>query len=71
MRFRLGLAAIGLLGVFALPAWAHHSHGNYVDSFTDITGTVKEVHLLLPHSCVITWMTRCPIRAASRMAGRQ
>jgi len=52
MRFRLGLAAIGLLGVFALPAWAHHSHGNYVDSFTDITGTVKEVHLLLPHSWV-------------------
>jgi hypothetical protein len=24
----------------------------YVDSFTDLTGTVKEVHLLLPHSWV-------------------
>jgi hypothetical protein len=31
---------------------AHHSHGNYVDSFTDIEGVVKEVHLLLPHSWV-------------------
>ena len=51
MRFTLGIAAICSV-VFALPAWAHHSHGNYVDSFTDMTGTVKEVHLLLPHSWV-------------------
>jgi hypothetical protein len=51
MRFRLGLAAIVPV-MFALPAWAHHSHGNYVDSFTDILGTVKEIHLLLPHSWV-------------------
>jgi hypothetical protein len=52
MRLRgLGLAAVVSV-IFALPAWAHHSHGNYVDTFTDITGTVKEVHLLLPHSWV-------------------
>jgi len=51
MRSRLGLAAIVSV-LFALPAGAHHSHGNYVDSFTDITGVVKEVHLLLPHSWV-------------------
>lgn len=51
MRFRLGLAAVVSV-LFTLPAWAHHSHGNYVDSFTDITGTVKEVHLLLPHSWI-------------------
>jgi hypothetical protein len=51
MRFRLGLAAVVSV-LFTLPAWAHHSHGNYVDSFTDISGTVKEVHLLLPHSWV-------------------
>ena len=51
MRFRFGLAAICALA-FALPAWAHHSHGNYQDSFTDMTGTVKEVHLLLPHSWI-------------------
>ncbi len=51
MRSRLGLAAIVSV-MFALPASAHHSHGNYVDSFTDIQGTVKEVHLLLPHSWI-------------------
>jgi len=51
MRLRLGLAAVVSV-LFALPAGAHHSHGNYVDSFTDITGVVKEVHLLLPHSWV-------------------
>jgi hypothetical protein len=51
MRFRLGLAAICSV-VFALPALAHHSHGNYVDTFTDVSGVVKEVHLLLPHSWV-------------------
>jgi len=51
MRSRLGLAAIVSV-MLALPASAHHSHGNYVDSFTDIQGTVKEVHLLLPHSWI-------------------
>jgi len=51
MRFRLGLAALVSMA-FVLPVWAHHSHGNYQDSFTDMTGTVKEVHLLLPHSWV-------------------
>ena len=51
MRSRLALAAVVSV-LFTLPAWAHHSHGNYVDSFTDITGTVKEVHLLLPHSWI-------------------
>ena len=33
-------------------ATAHHSHGNYTDTFTDLQGTVKEVHLLNPHSWV-------------------
>ena len=31
---------------------AHHSHGNYGDNFIDLQGTVKEVHLLNPHSWV-------------------
>jgi hypothetical protein len=31
---------------------AHHSHGNYVDTFTDLEGTVKEVHLISPHSWI-------------------
>ncbi len=33
-------------------AAAHHSHGNYGDNFIDLQGTVKEVHLLNPHSWV-------------------
>jgi Family of unknown function (DUF6152) len=53
MRFKQGccLAAICAVAV-ALPAWAHHSHGNYVDTFMDISGVVKEVHLVVPHSWV-------------------
>jgi Family of unknown function (DUF6152) len=50
-KFRLGLAAICAVAV-ALPVGAHHSHGNYVDTFMDITGEVKEVHLVVPHSWV-------------------
>jgi len=38
--------------VFALPVAAHHSHGNYMDTFSDMTGVVKEVHLVVPHSWV-------------------
>ena len=50
-KFGLGLAAICAAAV-ALPAWAHHSHGNYVDTFMDVTGVVKEVHLVVPHSWI-------------------
>jgi hypothetical protein len=32
------------------PVQAHHSHGNYVDTFADIEGVVKELHLVTPHS---------------------
>jgi Family of unknown function (DUF6152) len=47
---RLSLAAvIGVLAV--LPVGAHHSHGNYdLTVWTTMDGTVKEVHLLVPHS---------------------
>lgn len=51
MRFRLRLAAVCAVA-FALPVWAHHSHGNYADTFTDIAGVVKELHLVNPHSWV-------------------
>ena len=51
---RNGGAAGGLLVacvlLFTLSARAHHSHGNYVDTFTDIEGVVKELHLVTPHS---------------------
>ena len=53
MQFRSGMcvAAICVAGV-ALPIWAHHSHGNYEDTFMDIEGVVKEVHLVVPHSWI-------------------
>jgi hypothetical protein len=53
MRFKsvLGVTAICVAGA-ALPLWAHHSHGNYEDTFMDIEGVVKEVHLLVPHSWI-------------------
>ena len=52
MRSKLsGFAAVFAVA-FALPALAHHSHGNYVDTFMDVEGVVKEVHLLVPHSWV-------------------
>jgi hypothetical protein len=47
----LGAAAICAVAV-ALPARAHHSHGNYVDTFMDVEGVVKEVHLVVPHSWI-------------------
>ena len=31
---------------------AHHSHGQYEETFRDIEGVVKELHLLTPHSWV-------------------
>src|SRR5262249_51921309 len=36
-----------------LPVQAHHSHGNYdVATWTTMDGTVKELHLLVPHSWI-------------------
>ena len=53
MRFKSGLDLAAMCAVaFAWPAWAHHSHGNYVDTFMDVEGVVKEVHLVVPHSWV-------------------
>ena len=53
MRFKslLGFAII-LVAAAAGPMWAHHSHGNYEDTFMDISGVVKEVHLVVPHSWI-------------------
>lgn len=45
------LSVIGVM-IFGLTVWAHHSHGAYVDTFMDIQGVVKEVHLIVPHSWV-------------------
>lgn len=51
MRFALGvLLVVGLY--FTLTAAAHHSHGQYAETFTDFQGVVKEVILVTPHSWV-------------------
>ena len=47
----LGLAAI-CAAAFVLPLSAHHSHGAYEETFMDIEGVVKEVHLVVPHSWI-------------------
>lgn len=51
MRVTLSLAAICAVS-FVLPAWAHHSHGNYVETFKDLEGVVTEIHFVVPHSWV-------------------
>jgi hypothetical protein len=53
MRFKLifGLSVLCAVA-FALPAWTHHSHGNYEDTFMDIQGVVTELHLVVPHSWI-------------------
>ena len=48
----LGLAAVVTM-FSVLPIRAHHSHGNYdLTTWTTMDGTVKEVHLLVPHSWI-------------------
>jgi hypothetical protein len=56
MRFKVALAVVAA-ACFTLPAWAHHSHGNYTDTFTDMQGVVKEVHFVVPHSWVYMEVT--------------
>jgi hypothetical protein len=51
VKVSLGVAAIGVL-LYVVSARAHHSHGAYVDTFMDVQGVVKEVHLVVPHSWV-------------------
>ena len=51
MRFSLSLAAICAV-CFTMTASAHHSHGQYGETFRDIEGVVTEVHLVVPHSWV-------------------
>jgi hypothetical protein len=51
MRFTVSLAAVCAVSLTS-SGWAHHSHGNYADTFTDLAGVVKEVHLIAPHSWI-------------------
>jgi len=56
MRLSRGLRLAVILGAACIvgssSARAHHSHGNYSDTFIDVEGVVKEVHLVNPHSWV-------------------
>lgn len=52
MRFSGVCLAVMAVTALATQVSAHHSHGNYVDTFMDIQGVVKEVHLVVPHSWV-------------------
>ena len=46
------LAAVAA-NALAVSAWAHHSHGNYtMTEYKQLTGTVKEIHLVNPHSWI-------------------
>ena len=48
----LTLVTVCVLAI-AAPAGAHHSHGNYdLTTWTTMSGEVKELHLLVPHSWV-------------------
>src|ERR1700687_274734 len=48
----MSLAVIGAV-ISVLPIRAHHSHGNYnTAKWTTMDGTVKELHLLVPHSWI-------------------
>ena len=50
---RLRYAALGAAAAWLLPAWGHHSHGNYImTEYTHLEGTVKELHWMNPH----TWI---------------
>ncbi len=51
MRSKFFAVLVGLI-VLGMPTMAHHSHGLYEDAFTDLTGVVKEIHFLVPHSFV-------------------
>lgn len=51
MRATVVMAAVCAVCVTA-SASAHHSHGQYEETFSDIQGIVKEMHLLTPHSWV-------------------
>jgi hypothetical protein len=49
--FAPGIVGLWLL-MLALAAQSHHSHGNYDAAYIDLEGTVREVHLINPHSWI-------------------
>lgn len=51
MRISVSLAIVCAL-CLTFSASAHHSHGQYAETFKDIQGVVKEAHFLVPHSWI-------------------
>ena len=52
-RPSLSLGLLATAAAWLLPAWAHHSHGNYeTTEYTHLAGMVKELHWMNPH----TWI---------------
>ena len=53
MRLKVfGLVAV-IASTAAVPAWAHHSHGNYqMTDYVHIEGTVREFHFVNPHAWI-------------------
>ena len=46
---RISLVAIAACAL-TVPAWAHHSHGNYImTEYLNLEGTVTEMHWVNPH----------------------
>jgi hypothetical protein len=42
----------------SLPAWSHHSHGNFLTTeFTHLEGTVQEFHWMNPHTWIYLEVT--------------
>lgn len=53
MRVKAFGVAVMLFACLAVPAVAHHSHGNYdIATWTVMEGTVKQVVFIVPHSIV-------------------
>ena len=53
----MNLKALSLAAVFAVlltvPAWTHHSHGNYqMTEYIQMEGTVQQIHWINPHSWI-------------------
>ena len=52
IRLSLSLAAAGALAAIG-PAWAHHSHGNYLrTTWVYLDGTVMDIRWMNPHSWI-------------------
>ncbi len=53
-----GLTGLAVAATWLPPAWGHHSHGNYqMTEYTHLSGTVKELHWMNPHTWIYLEVT--------------